>query len=323
MTNKTFQKGVEDYGINLQYPLSQKAIDELPKCDIVNPITINDPRVVVSPQEMWTPILPSDPRFDDLFMETLIFDKTDVVLPKCFTDNNNNNRKYTPRTNQQYADIVHKDRPTELIQELIIWLRETQNVKVRKELFPQKNYKVWSDPMVEHIVGWAIETVHHTAFAHKYYYGTLRPEEYAFEWASGRISSKYDRLYEKRINKEAVLEDMRSFTLYPEGSPNHPSLGAMHSAVAALPLILAVLFKLNKFQKEQCKLTGRFIADCRTIARVHYIQDNDYGLDLGETAIEKILPAKLAEWGADPQKVLEVVKANRTEWRSYKPAKGH
>jgi len=312
----TFQKGA--YPNVLEYPLTQEQLDKLKPCDLVNPVLISDERVLVSPQEMWTPLKPGDKGYDKMILEVVTYNKDNIVLPEVFKTNDN--PKYNPKTNQEFAELVHNDRPIELILEMVKWLKK-DGAKIRKGLFPKKNHKVWSGPMIDYLLGWAVHTVHPTAFAHKYYHGIERPEEAIGEWAKGNRSfgENTDFLLETLLDKSKIAKDPRTFTLYPEGSPNHPELGAMHSSAAACGLILNIIFDLNLRQQKQCKLFTHTVSFCRTVAKVHTRQGNYYGLELGEKVIAKKLDNFLVQFDADPVLVRKLCKKFQTNWRNYNP----
>jgi hypothetical protein len=87
------------------------------------------------------------------------------------------------------------------------------------------------------------------------------------------------------------LKNATSFTQYPEGSPNHPSWPAMHSAASSASLWLAVVANLTDDQYCQVLRTDHAVAYARTVAGVHYTADNIAGLNMGQegTFTQRIL----------------------------------
>ena len=200
---------------------------------------------------------------------------------------------------------------------MIDWLR-ADGAKVRTDLVQKRNYKVFTDGVVliYSLIGRLVHGISPTAFAHKYKHGMPRPEEVIGAWARGeyQVSSITDRELRRYVNVDEVLKDQRRFTMYPEGSPNHPSLGAMHSALASAALIFPIVFDLTDSQQQQCiKVTGA-TAYGRTMAGVHYCQDNSYGLEMGEKAVAKILPDFLSVGGFDKVAVRELCKVYTHDW---------
>merc|ERR1711862_1015531 len=91
---------------------------------------------------------------------------------------------------------------------------------------------------------------------------------------------------------------------YDEGCPVHPSWPAMHSAASALSMWLPVVTKLTDSQLEETKRMDLAIAMGRTVAGVHYKNDNIAGLNMGQEVLAMELPRYLAKkYGADPIKV--------------------
>ena len=70
------------------------------------------------------------------------------------------------------------------------------------------------------------------------------------------------------------LRSQFDFTAYAEGSPDHPSWPAMHSAGASASLWIAVVADLTPEQLCQARRLDYAIAFARTVAGVHYPDDN-------------------------------------------------
>ncbi len=137
-------------------------------------------------------------------------------------------------------------------------------------------------------------------FAAKWYAGQMRPEEMAWKIASGEIPKEDvpDDIYE--MISDMQLQNGTSFTQYPEGSPLHPSWPAMHSAASSASLWLAVVADLTPEQYCQVLRTDFAVAYARTLAGVHYPNDNIAGLNMGQAVIAHELAGHLAKtYGAD------------------------
>lgn len=137
---------------------------------------------------------------------------------------------------------------------------------------------------------WSLEAVADTNFALKWKYGVPRPEEVAFYI----YQTDKEKLLEQYTGKEAIpetlitkikdmnLKDAFDFTAYKDaGSPMHPSFPAMHSAGSTCSLWVPALYKITAEQYTELVLTDFAVAYARTVAGVHYPQDNIAGLNIG------------------------------------------
>jgi hypothetical protein len=164
---------------------------------------------------------------------------------------------------------------------------------------------------------WAIAKVGPYNFALKWYVGLARPEEVAFQIASGSMTIGPPKKV-VRVIRALKLGNATQFTAYPEGSPTHPSWPAMHSASSAASLWMPVVMKLTPHQLCQVQLTDYAIAYARTIAGVHYQADNIAGLKLGQEIVARLLPDFLNEkYGTSKSVVEEKVKLLRFDWDTF------
>mmetsp|Transcript_35286 Transcript_35286/g.54178 ORF Transcript_35286/g.54178 Transcript_35286/m.54178 type:complete len:162 (+) Transcript_35286:154-639(+) len=109
-----------------------------------------------------------------------------------------------------------------------------------------------------------------------------------------------------------------SFTAYSEGSPQHPSWPAMHSAASSSALWLAVVMNLTEEQWCQVKLVDYGVAYARTVAGVHYQMDNVAGLNMGQAVIAEKLEDHLVEkYGASRPDVRKKIGDKRTDWSIF------
>lgn len=337
-----FKKGAGDN--TLSFPITQAAIDALLPSDLVNPFAMDDPEVLINTPLVDIPEVGSDKfelelvnvarmahmaknrvRFDTIAShewEDLTHSLSGPYIAKCLRQRTVANEEYVInygiQNARQLADLVHADYPTQIVDDLFRALK-TDGAKIDKSLFPEVPYKVFTKGVVaiEAIIGMMVRKVSPTAFAHKYYHGYPRPEEIIGAWARGEfeVSDLCNETLEHYVNKEEVLEDQRKFTIYPEGSPTHPSMPAMHSALSAMALIFPVILDLSPEQVQECKTTAANVSFGRSFAGVHYRIDNLYGLELGERCAEILLPQLMQElMGADPAAVSAKMAGFRTNW---------
>ena len=182
-----------------------------------------------------------------------------------------------------------------------------------------------------HLNTWAIDLVGATNFAVKYYVGRARPEEVAWivfcsiDGNDIKPGCANTQLLPATIIPSSIkqkirklqLTSMESFTAYPEGSPMHPSFPAMHSAASSLSLWLPVVANLSARQLDEVKKLDFAVSMARTVAGVHYRDDNVAGLIIGQEIVARELPAYLEErYGADAKKVKEKIKKYRFDWKT-------
>jgi len=111
---------------------------------------------------------------------------------------------------------------------------------------------------------------------------------------------------------------MQEFTAYPEGSPDHPSFPAMHSASSAASLWMALVLELTHEQWCEVKAVDYAISYARTVAGVHYHTDNIAGLNIGQHILATKLPDHLVHrYGSDRDAVEEKLGRIRFDWMDY------
>merc|ERR1711992_24654 len=91
------------------------------------------------------------------------------------------------------------------------------------------------------------------------------------------------------------LKNSHDFTHYKSsGCPTHPSWPAMHSAGSTMSFWLPAVAKLTGEQYCESLRVDYAVSYGRTVAGVHYEQDNIAGLNIGQN-IHKDLPDELAD----------------------------
>jgi len=117
------------------------------------------------------------------------------------------------------------------------------------------------------------------------------------------------------------LKSATSFTAYDGGSPCHPSFPAMHSAGGTISLWLPALYNISAAQYEEALRIDYGVAYARTVAGVHYPQDNIAGLNNGQRIIREQLPKFLKDnYGYDEDKVKARLEALSFDWNDFKSA---
>ena len=160
-----------------------------------------------------------------------------------------------------------------------------------------------------------------TNFLMKWSVGRPRPEEIAMQIENDIITAA-DGVPVGVITavKAMGLARAEDFTHYSEGSPQHPSWPAMHSASSASSLWLAVVAELTPEQYCQALRTDYAVSFARTVAGVHYTTDNIAGLNLGQKVLADKLAAHLSEnYGADPEAVQEKIDSLSFDWNTFDP----
>lgn len=116
------------------------------------------------------------------------------------------------------------------------------------------------------------------------------------------------------------LKKAEDFTAYPDGCPNHPSFPAMHGANGGPSLWMAVVLNLNDVQLCQVRLTDYAVAFARTVAGVHYPDDNIVGLNVAQEVLARALPEYLAyKYDSDPNIVRKKIQKVRFDWKTFDP----
>lgn len=317
---------------NVSFPITQEMIDNLPKgTKIHSPIAVTHPWVKVKPSEIpFTPYTTDDREFWLMTLQTVrgVVESrnrkfSDKSLMGGATQVSETLKKYYGiRRPDQLAKLVLADMPPEIPTKLAEYLIK-KGVKFRN-ITNEGNYFNFTNGVVLlcRILAWSIHYVSPSAFASKWYYGVPRCAEVIKAWLDGEITAPADihdellRIIPKKWRND-IRRDVDNFTLFYKATPRHPSGGAaMHAAASAVTLILPVSLDVKEADREEITNTILNIAFGRNYLGVHSLQDDYYGLEIGERVIEKILPTKLAKFGANKKEVEELIKKYRTDWIS-------
>ena len=201
----------------------------------------------------------------------------------------------------QVAENVHDEAPgdwqAQLIQQFLV-----EGLEVDYAIMPKRSAVEFIGAVVRlydlntHFINY----VGPHNFAAKWHVGRARPEEMVYAIVNGDIDSSCvpPALYSDIV---ANFDDLRgatfdysygasdpdgtAFTAYEEGSPRHPSWPAMHSAASNISFWMQVMFKLTDAQVCEAMKIDYGVSYARTIAGVHYKQDNLAGLNMGKEVI--------------------------------------
>jgi hypothetical protein len=228
------------------------------------------------------------------------------------------------RTMNDVADSVHDEYPgiqhVALIQ---VMEGSTNGLTVDNNVIPftVKVEFIRQIVMVADLVTWAIARVGPLNFGIKWTTGRVRPEEIAYQITEAAADSALAAAVPPGLMtkiKALGLASGESFTAYEEGSPNHPSWPAMHSAGSAASLWMAVVLELTEDEWCEVKLTDYAVSYARTVAGVHYVSDNIAGLALGQEIVARRLPEYLNEkYGSDIAAVEAKVASKRFDWNTF------
>lgn len=175
--------------------------------------------------------------------------------------------------------------------------------------------------MLGDLNAWSVGVVGPLNFAAKYFVGYPRPEEVVYKIYTNELNATHGV-------PQGIIDKVRNFTLanapdftaYPEGSPQHPSWPAMHSAASSASLWLAVVGNLTPEQECEARKIDNAVASARTVAGVHYQWDNCGGLDMGQEVIARFLGDYLEEkYGADKAAVNAKIAQKRFDWCGSDP----
>lgn len=223
------------------------------------------------------------------------------------------------------AMAVHNEEPGTIQQELIDALLDEQWGYVEfdrrivgdscDERIPWDHF----EDAIDDLNLWAHDTVMPPVFAAKWWAGRARPEEVIWAIKKGEISKGVPKDI-KRYARSLDIDSAHEFTAYEEGCPTHPSWPAMHAAAGSCSLWMPILLDMDDEQLCQARLTDYAIAYARTVAGVHYPDDNIVGLNFAQEIIAKELPKYLKEaHGADPRYVAWKVNKYKFDWNDFDP----
>jgi len=224
------------------------------------------------------------------------------------------------------AEAVHDEYPNyHQAKNLARMLDRGQGVayEIDDEIIPQRSaFQFLRGPvMIADMNTWGTSIVGPHSFSAKFAVGRARPEETAWSIKTGGIPRQY--VPSDIFDMISDIPDFNAavdFTAYDEGSPRHPSWPAMHSAASQTSFWLDIVLDLTPEELCQARLTDYGVAYARTVAGVHYPDDNIDGLNIGQEVIALALPGYLSlKYGADEQSVRSKIEEKRFNWNDFDP----
>lgn len=272
----------------------------------------DNPRVVVKPSEFPVPLHPEDAGYWDQFADTIVKACSAHDKAKYLGGVSPALEPIMRGNAWRAAELVHADWPHEIM------THAAQYISAPFRDFTGLDGKFTDRVvMLNHLMGWGAHMVSPSSFCAKWYFMAARPEEVAGAIARDEIEAPRSitlNLFDM-VSRDKLITDQRAFAVYPEGSPDHPGYNAMHSAAAgAGNAVLKVLRDMSADDKAVSDLTAYNMAYFRSTAGVHTPQDNAVGLWLGQETVERLLPAKLAEYGVPASETIAALEANHVDW---------
>ena len=223
----------------------------------------------------------------------------------------------------QIAQAVHDEYPGYNQEKLLEWLW-SEGVQIDTDILPFRSNLDFIGLQVRlaDLNTWEIGAVAPINFNIKWTAGRARPEEVSWKIASGELGVAdgvpADIVADVQSMNLAKAED---FTAYPEGSPQHPSWPAMHSAASSASLWLAVVLEdLTPAQYCEALRVDYAVSYARTVAGVHYPTDNIAGLNLGKEVMLNKLADHLAEkYGSNRNVVQAKIESKAFDWAKFNP----
>ncbi|KAL3940470.1 MAG: hypothetical protein SGARI_000952 [Bacillariaceae sp.] len=221
---------------------------------------------------------------------------------------------------EEIAQLVHDEYPASLQQSMLYGLFK-EGVKLNYDIIPFRSVVdfVATEVRMAKLNTWVVDTIAPISFMMKWHTGMPRPEEIAWLIHSGAFTGR-DGVPADLQNdiRDFKMDHATNFTAYPEGSPTHPSWPAMHSAASTLSFWLPVVVKLTPAQYCEALRVDYAVSYARTVAGVHYPQDNYAGLNLGKEVILEKFPDMMYErYGADPEAVRSRMEYLKFDWHAF------
>jgi len=169
---------------------------------------------------------------------------------------------------------------------------------------------------------WSMAFVGPHNFGAKWYGGRARPEEVAWLIHEGIIDAPSK--IRRKIERIRDFNQATDFTRYARegrsGSPRHPSWPAMHSAGSNMSFWIGVVLNLTPRQLCEAKKVDFAVSFARTVAGVHFEDDNLAGLNMGQEIVARAVPGYFAEkYDSDQATVAALVNERRFQWEDYEP----
>jgi len=173
--------------------------------------------------------------------------------------------------------------------------------------------------MLSTLNSWSIGKVGPHIFGAKWFDGRARPEEVVSKILNSTLTAPQSTV-EKLQNFPEEITHPENFTNYQEGAPRHPSWPAMHSAASNISFWIQIVMKLSPKQLCEVKKVDYAVAYARTIAGVHFEDDNVAGLNMGQYIVKRALPRYLySMYKSSRKKVKRKSRRKQFNWENYDP----
>ena len=246
---------------------------------------------------------------------------------------NRNPSKYStwPKLWENYtlddmANAVRNEFPNSQQAALIDHLLKNGGIQMDHYVLPERSQRdsVGSIFTLCALNTWVVAALSPICFLCKWSNGVIRPEEIAYLIATKQFTRKdgVPPCLVRRIRR-LQLQNAHDFTAYKDqGCPTHPSWPAMHSTGSTLSTWLPAITKLTRDQYCEALRMDLGVAHARTVAGVHYAEDNYAGLNLGMNVLQDKLPKHLTDnYHAHEDRVRAKMKHLKFDWKDFDPKK--
>ena len=221
---------------------------------------------------------------------------------------------------EDVANAVKNEYPVSLQAEMIETLFKA-GVKMDHQIMPFRSLRntVGTQFLLAKLNTWAMEAVSPMGFRIKWDKGLPRPEEVAYLIAMKEYTAA-DGVPQGLIDKihSMKLRNAHDFTAYEFGCPTHPSWPAMHAAGSTCSFWLPAVAHVTPEQYCEALRVDLAVAYARSVAGVHYKQDNFAGLNLGMQIIKEKFPKYMAEkYHSNEQKLRERLEHLSFDWEDF------
>mmetsp|Transcript_9384 Transcript_9384/g.10711 ORF Transcript_9384/g.10711 Transcript_9384/m.10711 type:complete len:385 (+) Transcript_9384:97-1251(+) len=245
--------------------------------------------------------------------------RADHVLPDIMLLPN----RWKDYTVNDVAEAVHDEYPGQHQAEFIFDLLNGKygRVQIDDTIIPRRARAQFLHGivMLADLNTWSVSNVGPYNFGAKWFAGRARPEEVAWKIKTGELEMA-PQWIKSKIDKFPDFTSPEKFTNYQEGSPRHPSWPAMHSAASNISFWIQIVMRLTPNQLCEAKKVDYAVAYARTIAGVHFEDDNIAGLDMGQEIVGRDLPGYIeSKYGTDAERIERKMENKRFKWEYYDP----
>jgi len=229
----------------------------------------------------------------------------------------------THTTLQECAEAVKGEYPGYHQQTFIETLFKTKKLELHRDISPFRSVAdfVATQVRIASINSWSVEAISAITFLIKWHVGMPRPEELVWMIHLGAFTAEANGVPQDIAEKIASMDltHPEEFTAYQiDGCPQHPSYPAMHSAASTVSYWLPALVTLTGEQYCEALRVDYATAYARTVAGVHYPQDNIAGLNIGQRILFEKFPAMMVEkYGYQHDKLQARLTALSFDWNTF------